>query len=264
MRVEWQIKWQFKSSLGILGLVGTSAWAIIGSPVNSVLPMDAPSVCQITINQYNVENLCTGTLISPTRIMTAGHCFGRQFVLDYRAVNARCGGIDVGSIKSVKIPDTNNDNLWVNDTQPTHPEDIATIELSRPALTAPSDYAKSESDYFGTNTRSDIGVRCKIMGFGIDNWGVTGNLHEADVTNLAINFVATDRGQLQGGVIYIAPNGAPFLPISADHGDSGGPLFCSRDNGSFKLVAVMGGFTFARNQRKRAWNFMNPIWLHVQ
>ncbi len=255
----------FKVSISIGCIfVAQAAWAIIGTPVFPVWATDAESVCEISQTYPRYQTTCSGTLVSPTEILTAGHCFGRYYRAGHSSISIQCGGLDVGSVQSVELPDPENDDFWLSDQEPTHAQDIATIVLSRPAFTRPAIRAKSAQNYFALNTRLKDGIDCKIQGFGNDNYGVMGELREASLAKLALNFFAQPHASLEGGVIYLGPMGMGYLPLSVDSGDSGGPLFCRLPGAPYELIGVIVGYAFEEYSSNRVFNFINPVWLHVK
>ncbi|MBC7396700.1 MAG: trypsin-like serine protease [Bdellovibrionales bacterium] len=237
-----------------------SAWAIIGDSVRGVLPGNAPSVCLITFRQSEREVFCSGALITPTQVITAGHCFGRRQNVNLRSISIQCGGEQLSRAVRVITPDPYDDRLWLNDNQPTHAHDQATIEMMWPALNAPVSRARAESDYFGSNTALIPGVLCRMLGFGTDNSGYMGNLNEADLSNVAMNSLDRVPSGLEGEVIYLGPRGTDYLPLSADHGDSGGPLLCRRPGEREQLVGTISGYVCGQSTGRRLWNYITPAW----
>ncbi len=69
------------------------------------------------------------------------------------------------------------------------------------------------------------------------------------------------------GEIQLLPqeNDSVLLPLSVDHGDSGGPLFCAKSGQDPQLVGVIGGYHYLEGkQSQRSSNFFAATWLNLK
>ena len=182
------------------------------------------------------EATCTGTVISPTKVLTAGHC-ATDFTLGDSVVIAGVNNLadtTAGYVARVQSVWTNPSfNLAaLNDPNSSAPplDDVSVLTLKQPL---PSTYvpvelapAGSPTDYNETSAR--------IVGYGIttNNPGaLAGTLYEATVpihsaTSCVNNINIPNFGGYDNGRMLCAGTlGTTAEPgVDACHGDSGGPI----------------------------------------
>lgn len=194
---------------------------------------------------------CTGTLITPDVVLTAGHCIasGPGIVLLDTVDYAAPGGEAIEVKWSQAYPD------WE------HAYDVGVVVLAHPARTRPRPVAAA------CTARSGLvaGASVELVGFGLTTPAGTGQnsrLHEA---RLPVDDPTCAGGH--GCNKAIAPGGeftAGGHGIDACFGDSGGPVYADAPGGPALLGVVSrgavvagapcgGGGVFVRADKVVAW-----------
>lgn len=178
---------------------------------------------------------CTGTVLSSTKVLTAGHCVDDWPFGYYEVIAGRntlptgffvdgLGGDYVGVSSTWTEP---NFNLGANENGAAPVNDVAILTLRTPL---PAQYTPVSLVAQGNQAPYAAGTNATIVGYGetVDGAKDQGTLHSATVPMVSD---ATCAGQLAANVYDaarmtcagLAP-GTPNAPDSC-HGDSGGPLF---------------------------------------
>jgi len=249
---------------------GAFASPIVGSGAIRANPSDYPATCflEITSSDSDQVSQCSGTLVAPDRVLTAGHCFGKYFLLYRSEVDIRCGGVYLGRVSKVDLP---ADGDWINGGYdqgqiPIPSKDRAQVELVYHSRVSPLPTAAALEDFFVSQTVGQVsdseslqlglplkdGVTCYVAGYGKNPRGGTGVLYTETLDPRSVHF--------QGGVIQVTEPGGGALTTSVDHGDSGGSLVCQKMGQAPTLVGVTVGIHMSSNGRIRMRNYFAPAW----
>ncbi len=172
--------------------------------------------------------LCTGTLVAPDVVVTAGHCIETQpfevilGITDF----TRPGGERIAVARAVAYPD------W------RRAFDVGVLVLEHPSGAKPRALASACT----AKEHLADGVRLRVVGFGLTTASGTGDnteLHEADLQ-------VTDAACTRSGACNpeIAPGGelaAGGHGTDSCFGDSGGPAFVATASGPALLGIVSRG-----------------------
>jgi len=173
---------------------------------------------------------CTGVLVAPNVVLTAGHCMGGITAVVLATNNYQQGGEIIQVDRSVEYS-----NSW-------NTYDVAVLVLAEDAQTEPVMIAQ---DCILDDHLYD-GAKVTIVGYGAtDNYGnqYTSRLNEADTT-----IDDADCTTMQYGCNNaVSPGGE--LGAGADdefdscYGDSGGPLYLSTPEGRFLIGLTSRGYS---------------------
>lgn len=204
--------------------------AVVGG--RDASPGEYPSVAEITFGPF----LCTGTLISPTWVLSAGHCssvtggaVASPASWPAQLINVRIGGV------------TQDDGERVPVTQAiVHPDylltdgyDISLLELSRPSAMSPTQLAAA-----GERALWTAGTLETIAGWGTTEEGgsLPDRLQEAEVPITTDAYCDDAYDGIDEATMVCA--GFPEGGVDTCQGDSGGPMFGRTPAGALRVVGA--------------------------
>jgi trypsin len=220
-------------SVTAVALLGTSAVpssAVVGG--HDASPGEYPSVAEITFGPF----LCTGTLVTPEWVLSAGHCSSVTGAVvatpaswPTPLIDVRIGGV------------TQNDGERRSVSQVVmHPNyvltsgyDISLLRLSQSSSMAPTQVAGA-----GERSLWTAGALETIVGWGATEEGgdVPDNLQEARVPITTDQYCASAYSEFDPRTMVCA--GFPQGGVDTCQGDSGGPMFGSTSAGELRIVGT--------------------------
>jgi len=230
-----------KRSLVFFALLGSST-AFAGSPrvvggqqaAVGAWP-DAAGICYGPCNANGI--LCTGVLIAPTVVLTAGHCIDPSQGLTPTAMllntnDYRNGGERVAVARYQRNPSYNGYDG----------HDLSVLVLAQPAQTKPRALAYGcVQDNFLQN-----GAPVTIVGYGAHDQN--GNQYDSILREAFTTITDPDCTDLQSGCSRdISPGGelgAGGNGVDACFGDSGGPLYLTTEYGDYLIGNTSRGYDY--------------------
>jgi secreted trypsin-like serine protease len=191
-----------------------------------------PAVAEITIAK---GFLCTGTLIAPDWVLTAGHCgsitggtgVASPAAWPAAAIDVRIGGHTSGSGELVPAQQV----VVPPEYLATSGHDISLIKLSRTTTKAPVKVAGDTEGALWSPGTSEI-----IAGWGTTSEGgdLPDTLQEARVPITTDAYCGNAYSDFEAATMVCA--GFPQGGVDTCQGDSGGPLFGTTSLGALKVV----------------------------
>jgi trypsin len=215
-----------------LALSAAPSMAIVGG--SDAAPGEYPSVAEVVIGQ---AFLCTGTLIAPNYVLTAGHCgsiTGGTGVASPAAWPAAAIDVRIGSNKpgqGEKVPVSSvtvEPNYLANSGY-----DITLLKLSQNSTKTPTRVSgASEEGLFAPTTLEEI------VGFGTTSEGgdTPDTLQKAKVPITTDAYCGGAYSDFDAKTMICA--GYPQGGTDTCQGDSGGPLFGRDSAGALKVVGA--------------------------
>jgi secreted trypsin-like serine protease len=218
------------TTAALLAATAAPSSAVVGG--NDASPGEYPSVAEITFGPF----LCTGTLITPNWVLTAGHCsnitagtVASPASWPPQLINVRVGGTtqDDGERLGVSRVVMHPDYLL------TSGYDISLLQLSSSSTMAPTQVA-------GAGERSiwTAGTMETIVGWGVTSEGgdPPDTLQEAQVPITTDAYCAGAYSDFDPKTMVCA--GFPQGGVDTCQGDSGGPMFGRSSSGALRVVGT--------------------------
>jgi trypsin len=214
----------------VLAVTAAPSSAVVGG--RDASPGEYPSVAEITFGPF----LCTGTLISQTWVLSAGHCssvtgaaVASPASWPAAAINVRIGGVSQNDGETVPVR-----QVFVHpDYLLTDGYDISLLELTRASAQTPTQVA-------GPGERSiwTAGTMETIVGWGTTEEGgdLPDNLQEAEVPITTDAYCDNAYGGIDEATMVCA--GFPQGGVDTCQGDSGGPMFGRTAGGALRVVGA--------------------------
>jgi secreted trypsin-like serine protease len=214
----------------VLVVAAVPSSAVVGG--RDASPGEYPSVAEITFGPF----LCTGTLISPTWVLSAGHCssvtgaaVASPASWPAPLINVRIGGVtqDDGERVPVKQAIVHPDYLL------TDGYDISLLELARPSTMSPTQVAGA-----GERSLWTAGTLETVAGWGTTEEGgsLPDRLQEAEVPITTDAYCDDAYGGIDEATMVCA--GFPEGGVDTCQGDSGGPMFGRTTAGALRVVGA--------------------------
>ena len=217
-------------AVALLGLTAAPSSAVVGG--NNASPGEYPSVAEVTFGPF----LCTGTLITPDWVLSAGHCGSVTGAVvaspaswPPQLINVRIGGVNQsdGEQRSASRVVVHPNYLA------TSGYDISLIQLSQSSTMAPTQVAGA-----GERSLWTAGTLETIVGWGATEEGgdIPDNLQEARVPITTDAYCAGAYSDFDPATMVCA--GFPQGGVDTCQGDSGGPMFGRTSAGALRVVGT--------------------------
>jgi len=218
------------TAAALIGASAAPSSAVVGG--GNASSGEYPAVAEITFGPF----LCTGTLVTPGWVLSAGHCgsvtgaaVATPASWPPQLINVRIGGVTQtdGEKRTVSRVVMHPNYLL------TSGYDISLLQLSQSSTMAPTQVA-------GTGERSiwSAGTLETIVGWGATEEGgdVPDNLQEAQVPITTDAYCAGAYGDFDPKTMVCA--GFPQGGVDTCQGDSGGPMFGRTSTGALRVVGT--------------------------
>jgi secreted trypsin-like serine protease len=218
------------TAAALLGVAAAPSSAVVGG--GNASPGEYPAVAEITFGPF----LCTGTLIAPSWVLTAGHCsnitagtVASPASWPTPLIDVRVGGVTPsdGEHRGVSRVVMHPDYLL------TSGYDISLLQLSSNSTMAPTQVAGA-----GERSLWTAGTLETIVGWGVTSEGGS----QPDVLQEAQVPITTDA-YCGGAYSDFDPKtmvcaGFPEGGVDTCQGDSGGPMFGRTATGTLRVVGT--------------------------
>jgi len=260
------------------------------------------AVCRIIVRdaEQNLLSLCSGLLVAPSEVLTAGHC-----AIDYQTsqIEVQCGYQGFNQAK-LKIEATRSGNrIQIGGPQfsenhkvkkiaveKSYIEDRANgIDVAKFTLTEKSSITQLQvagigevsSGYISDEGRMRKGVRCMLSGFGMKS-DLGGDLHFVEIPKDVL-FSVSAKNQYSMAIAPLnlsnediqnlnSPDRkqaaallkkiiiAQKVPATGRPGDSGSSVLCQKDGGALKSIGVYTMSAVGFSSDARSLVLTNSFW----
>jgi secreted trypsin-like serine protease len=214
----------------ILAFSAAPSSAVVGG--TNAGPNEFPAVAEITFGAF----LCTGTLIAPNTVLSAGHCGSvtgaavaspaswPPQLIDVRIGSNKPGQGERRPVQSVTL----NPNYLL-----TSGYDISLLQLSQSSTMAPTQVAGA-----GERSTWTAGTLETIVGWGVTSEGgdLPDRLQAARVPVTTDSYCAGAYSDFDASTMVCA--GFPQGGVDTCQGDSGGPMFGKTSAGALRVVGT--------------------------
>jgi trypsin len=207
----------FAASAAILAFTAAPSSAIVGG--TNAGANEFPAVAEITFGAFG----CTGTLISPDTVLSAGHCgsltgaaVASPAAWPTQLINVTVGSYHTGDGEKVPVKSVTVSPSYLA----TQGNDVSVLKLSRNSVKAPTKIAGA-----GERSLWTAGTLATIAGWGTTTEGgsAPSTLQEANVPITTDAYCAGAYSDFDASTMVCA--GYPQGGVDTCQGDSGGPLF---------------------------------------
>jgi secreted trypsin-like serine protease len=218
------------TAVALLGAAAAPSSAVVGG--NDASPGEYPAVAEITFGPF----LCTGTLITPNWVLTAGHCsnitagtVASPASWPPQLINVRVGGVTQSDGEQIGVSRV----VMHPDYLLTSGYDISLLQLSRSSTMAPTQVAGA-----GERSLWTAGTLETIVGWGVTSEGgdTPERLQEAQVPITTDAYCAGAYSDFDPATMVCA--GFPEGGVDTCQGDSGGPMFGRTAGGTLRVVGT--------------------------
>jgi trypsin len=212
----------------VLAIAASPSSAIVGG--QNAPAGKYPAIAEVTFGAF----LCSGTLISPTVVLTAGHCgsitgaaVGTPASWPAPLINVRIGSNKPGQGELVPVSSVVVEPSYLA----TQGYDISLLKLSRASTKAPAKVAGTSEGSLWT-----AGTMEKIVGWGATSEGgdTPDTLQEAQVPITTDAYCGGAYSEFDPATMICA--GFPQGGVDTCQGDSGGPMFGTTSGGVLRVV----------------------------
>lgn len=202
------------------------------------------SVAYVTVNTGSGTDWCTGTVVAPNVVLTAGHCVVDLNTLDLwpaSAFQVTTGSVTLGQGQTSAVTQSALDPAWLNYSGPVgeNPDhDVALLQLATPTSAPTMTLATSaNANLYAVGTAAAIagwGMTVSGDGYPPDTlqYGYTVVQDQTYCANWASNLNAEFDASDQICGVY-----APYYSDGTCQGDSGGPMVAN-NNGALVEIGV--------------------------
>jgi secreted trypsin-like serine protease len=213
-----------------VAITASPAGAVVGG--NDASPGEYPAIAEITFGPFE----CTGTLIAPDWVLSAGHCgsvtgaaVASPVSWPAALIDVRIGGLHPGEGEQAPVQQVIlNPNYLL-----TSGYDISLLKLKGAASKPPVKVAGA-----GERSLWNPGVSETIVGWGATQEGgdLPDTLQEGQVPITTDAYCAGAYSDFDAATMVCA--GFPQGGVDTCQGDSGGPMFGHTSGGALKVVGA--------------------------